>query len=47
MQMPEETLVTEIIPATTAIQVVTMEIQAETVVPAVAAVPVTIIMAIR
>ena len=51
MQMPEETLVTEIIPATipeaTAIQVVTMEIQAETVVPAVATVPVTIIMAIR
>ena len=51
MQMPEETLVTEIIPATipeaTAIQVVTMEIQAETVVPVVATVPVTIIMAIR
>ena len=42
--MPEETLVPEIIPATipgaTAIQVVTMEIQAETV-------SVTIIMAIR
>ena len=51
MQMPEETLVTEIIPATipeaTAIQVVTMEIQAETVVLAVATVPGTIIMAIR
>ena len=51
IQMPEETLVTEIIsvtiPEATAIQVVTMEIQAETVLPAVATVPVTIIIAIR
>ena len=51
IQMPEETLVTEIIsvtiPEATAIQVVTMEIQAETVVLAVATVPGTIIMAIR